>query len=185
MGLFDNFFSKKKDEPQYDSTDIRVQDLDVGFVFEYDLSTWEVQAVYEYDWGDDYFTHEFKISNGEKTLFLSLEEDDEVILSLSKKIKVKALGDEVLQKLMSTQKPPEKITFEGSEYLLEEESPGYFNDLSKGSEAWEEFIAWDYTDQSGDRLITIEQWGEKEFEASSGKFINVYEISSILPASKD
>lgn len=184
MGIFDSFFSKKKDEPHYNSTDIKIQDLDVGFVFEYDLSTWEVQAVYEYDWGDNYFTHEFKINNGAETFFLSLEEDDEVILSLSNKIKVKALGEEVLQKLMSTQKPPEKITYEGSEYQLEEEAPGYFNDLAKDKETWEEFVAWDYSDQSGEKIITIEQWGEKEFEASAGKYIQTHEISNILPANR-
>ena len=52
MGFFDKFFNKKE-EPSYDSTNIRVQDLNVGFVFDYDMSTWEVQAAYEYDWGDN------------------------------------------------------------------------------------------------------------------------------------
>ena len=82
MGIFDIF---KKKEPHYDSTNIRVQDLDVGFVFEYDLSTWEVQAIYEYDWGDDFFTREFKVNNGSLTRYLAIEEDV-IVLPKTEKI---------------------------------------------------------------------------------------------------
>jgi len=182
MGLFKNLFSKKEEEPHYDSTDIRIQDLDVGFVFEYDLSTWEVQAAYEYDWGDNFFTQEYKISDGSKTLFLSVEEDDEIELSVSNKIKVRELG--VLEELMNNQKPPTKIVYEDTEYLMEEESPGYFHDCSDDEDSWEEFIAWDFADKSGEKIITIEQWEEKEFEASFGHVIQEHEISNILPATK-
>ncbi|UII26954.1 DUF4178 domain-containing protein [Fulvivirga maritima] len=181
MGLFDNFFKKKEKEPHYDSTDIRVQDLDVGFVFDYDLSTWEVNNIYEYDWGDNYFTREYKISNGEKSLFLSLEEDDELELSVSSKIKVRALGSEVVDKLMTEQKPPSEITYDGRTYYLEEESPGYFHDIGR-SDDWEEFVSWDYEDDKGEYILTVEQWGEKEFEASAGKYIKEFEISNILPS---
>ncbi|RUT78059.1 DUF4178 domain-containing protein [Ancylomarina longa] len=177
MGLAD-FFKRK--QPKYDSTNIRVTDLDVGFVFEYDLETWEVQAAYEYDWGDNYFTSEFKINNGSKTLFLSVEEDDEIILSLSEKIKVRALGDDVVEKLMKVQKPPTTILFKDKKYLLEKEAPGYFNDGERGDN-WVEFISWDFEEASGDNILCIEQWDEKEFEASAGKIIKEFEISNILP----
>ncbi|MTI20161.1 DUF4178 domain-containing protein [Fulvivirga sp. RKSG066] len=184
MGLFGNLFSKKEEEPKYDSTNIRIQDLDVGFVFEYDLATWEVQEAYEYDWGDNYFTQEYKISDGSKTLFLSVEEDDEMELSLSTKLKVRELGDNVLEELMNKQKPPSKITYQDTEYLLEEEAPGYFHDCAKPEDVWEEFIAWDFADKSGEKIITIEQWDEREFEASAGKTIKEFEISNILPATR-
>lgn len=179
MGLFDRF-SKKK-QPHYDSTNITIQDLDVGFVFEYDLSTWEVKSIYEYDWGDNYFTREFKIHNGTETLFLSIEEDDELILSISKKIKVRTLGDNVQQSLMTFQKPPDKIIYEEQEYILEKEAPGYFHDIVGNPDTWNEFVSWDFEDSAGENFITIEQWGEKEFEASKGKFIKEFEISNILP----
>ena len=49
MGLFDKF--KKKKEPKYDPSNIKVTDIAQGFVFEYNMSTWEVKNEYEYDWG--------------------------------------------------------------------------------------------------------------------------------------
>ncbi len=177
MGLTD-FFKRK--QPKYDSTNIRVTDLDVGFVFEYDLESWEVQASYEYDWGDNFFSKEYKINNGTKTLYLAVEDDDEISLSVSDKIKVRVLGENVLNDLMNHQKPPTTITYKDNKYFFEKESPGYFNDIARG-EDWVEFISWDFEDESGDRIITIEQWDEKEFEASAGKSIKEFEISNILP----
>jgi hypothetical protein len=175
---FTDFFKRK--QPKYDSTNIRVTDLDVGFVFEYDLESWEVQASYEYDWGDNYFSKEYKINNGSKTLFLSIEEDDEISLSVCDKINVRELGGNVLADLLSNQKPPTTLLYQDKKYFFEQESPGYFNDKARG-EDWVEFISWDFIDESGKYIVTIEQWDEKEFEASAGKAIQEFEISTILP----
>ena len=60
MSIFDRF---KKKEKTYDVTNITVKDLDVNFVFDYDLTTWKVEETYEYDWGDNCFTKEHKITN--------------------------------------------------------------------------------------------------------------------------
>ncbi|MCW3805006.1 DUF4178 domain-containing protein [Plebeiibacterium marinum] len=179
MGIFDIF---KKREPHYDSTNIQVKDLDVGFVFDYDLATWEVKAIYEYDWGDNYFTREFKITDGKTNQFLSLAEDDELELSISQKVKVRALDDSLTETLHHQQKPPKKITYKGIAYYLENEAPGYFHDIAKG-ETWEEFRSWDFEDEDGVNILCIEQWDEKEFEASVGKKIKEFEISNILPSS--
>ncbi len=178
MGIFDIF---KKKEPHYDSTNIQVKDLDVGFVFEYDLSTWEVQAIYEYDWGDNYFTREFKISDGSTTRFLSIEEDDELELSLTKKIKIRSLDANLMETLQDKQQPPKSIEYDGITYYLENEAPGYFHDIAKGDN-WEEFRSWDFEDNDGVNILCIEQWDEKEFEASIGKKIKEFEISNILPS---
>ncbi len=177
MGIFDIF---KKKGPHYDSTNIQVKDLDVGFVFEYDLSTWEVQAIYEYDWGENYFTREFKISNGSVTRFLSLEEDDEIKLSVTQKIKIRVLDENLLETLQSKQEPPKKISYEGITYYMENHAPGYFHDIAKG-DTWEEFRSWDFEDDNGEQILCIEQWDEMEFEASIGKNIKEFEISNILP----
>ncbi len=178
MGIFDIF---KKKESHYDSTNIQVKDLDVGFVFEYDLSTWEVQAIYEYDWGDNYFTREFKISDGTTTRFLSVEEDDELELSISQKIKIRTLDKSLLEILQDKQQPPKSIEYGGITYYLENEAPGYFHDIAKGDH-WEEFRSWDFEDKDGENILCIEQWDEKEFEASIGKKIKEFEISNILPS---
>lgn len=177
MGLLD-FFKKYKRE--YDVTNMRVTDLKTGFVFDYDLSTWEVLDEYEYDWGDNFFSSEYKISDGTKVCYLNVEEDDEVILSISEKVKIRAIDENLPEYIHKNEKAPDSLAFQGVKYFLEKESPGYFRNVGKTD--WAEFISWDYEDEKGERIISVEQWGEFEFEASVGKKIKEFEITNILPA---
>ena len=181
MGLFD-FFKKKDKKQTYDATNIRVTDLKVGFIFEYNLSTWEVQEEYEYDWGNNFFSYEFKISDGNRTLFLSVEEEDEICLSITEKLKIRLLGEDIPEIIVKNQIPPSKITYNSKDYFLESENPGYFSE--NGSEDYCELISWNYEDKTEEFIISIERWGEFKFEAAIGKNINEYEISNILPKCK-
>ncbi len=178
MGKFD-FFSKKNVEPEYDTLHISVLDLKAGFIFDYDMSTWEVQEVYTYDWGDNYFSSEYKISDGKRTLFLSVENDDEVCLSITEKIKIRAISGDIPEYISNNEKPPSRITYAGEEYHLESEAPGYFEENGSGS--WAELISWSYEAAKGDGIVSIERWGDFEFEAAAGTTIKEYEISNITP----
>lgn len=182
MGIFDIF---KKKETTYDVTDIQIVDLDKNFIFDYDLSTWIVKAVYEYDWGDNYFTKEFKVENEKDTLFLNIDNDDELVISLSKKERIVNIDENLPDYIIENKKPPSKIEFEGKTFLLEDENPGYFNDWEDDKDNWIELISWDYIDKSEEFTLCIEQWGERKFEASSGKIIKEFEISNIYPQKQD
>lgn len=181
MGIFDIF---KRKNSTYDSTDIRVDDLDKGFIFDYDLSSWIVKAVYTYDWGDDNFTKEFKIENESETAFLNIEDDDELLISISKKVRVVTIDDTLPDYIIDNQSPPSKIEYDGKVYLLESENPGYFND-GEGKEKWIEFISWDYIDKSETYTLSIERWDERKFEASLGRVVKEFEISNIYPSQQD
>ena len=181
MGLFD--FFKKNDQPKYDATNIQITDLDFGYIFDYDSNSWEVQAVYEYDWGDGFSTKEFKISNGSTTQYLSVEDDDELDLSLSKKVNIHSIDPTIVDHIKRFESAPKTINYQNNTYYLEEESPGYFKELSPKNASnndWQELITWDYSDGKG-HCITIEQWSETSFDASIGHQIKPFEITSILP----
>lgn len=178
MGLFD-FFKKK--EPDYNATDIKVTDLDKNFVFDYNLSTWMVTAVYEYDWGDNCFTREFKIENESETAFLSIDEDDGLEISITQKIKIRHIDEDLPEYIVRNECPPKKLEYKGKTFYFEGENPGYFNDCDNKKEAWTEFIAWDYYSDDEEYVLNIEQWGDNQFEASYGKVIKEYEISNIYP----
>lgn len=175
-----NFFKKKK-EPDYDPINMQVADLHVGFIFEYDLKSWQVMEEYTYDWGDNYFSKEFKISSGSDILFLSVEEDDIVELSLQRKIKLSSIEGDIEREIIREKTPPSKIVYKGVDYYRDSESPGYFKQENSGKD-WLEMISWNYYNEEEDRVLTIEQWDEREFEASHGKVIKEYEISNIMPA---
>ena len=182
MGFFDLFKNRNnKEEKHYDPLNIKVTDLEKGYLLDYDLETWSVIKMAEYDWGNNYFTREFTIESRGKKRFLHVEEEDgELTLTLSEGLKYRKLGSTVIDYIETNGKPPKKITFADMVYYLEEESPGYYRNVD--TDNWEELISFYYANEEEDQCLTIEQWDENEFEVSKGKTIQSFEISNILPS---
>ena len=183
MGVFD-FFKKKEKEPEYDITNMSVKDLDQGFIVDFDMKSWQVKEVYEYDWGNNNFSKEYMIDSGDEVLYLSVENQGELFLTVSKNIKMRKLGEDIIDKTIKKERPPKKLELDGIEYYLDTDVAGYFNDKTKGTDDWEELVCWEYYNDEETLIISITQWGEREFDASAGKVIKEYEISNIIPAGK-
>lgn len=179
MGLFN--FLKKKEEPEYDVTNMKVTDLAEGFVFDYDLKSWVVKEAYQYDWGKNNFTKEYLIDAGDEKAYLAVAEQGELYLTVTKDIKIQKLGNGIRENIVKTQKAPEMLVYEGVTYYLDEDSAGYFNDITKGTDDWEELISYDYLDEDETKCLSITQWDERNFDASAGVVIKEYEISNIVP----
>ncbi len=180
---FTNFFDrfkKKKDEPQIPA-DLTIWDLQTGYMLDYEGQTWEIQACFEYDWGNNSFSREYKIHNGDETAFLHLEEDDHLSLTLSRKIKLTDLGQEMIDTTVDTDEPPKRLSYKGKSYLRKNTSMGAFRDLAEKEEVWYEFVSWNFVDTEGNEFITFERWGETDFDASIGIYVEEYEIKNFLP----
>lgn len=178
MGIFD-LFKKKETERHYDPTNITVRDLGKNYIFEYSTENWTVTAVFEYDWGDNFFTREFVIQNGTQEKFLHLEDDGGLEVTLSEIIKKRMLGEEVCDFMDEHQKPPKKITLNGIKYFLDEKSPGLSKEIDQDN--WTELISYDYLNKEEDKTLCIEQYSDDEFEVSVGIVISENSISNILP----
>ncbi|MBO0591239.1 DUF4178 domain-containing protein [Cellulophaga sp. E16_2] len=178
MGIFD-FLKKKKEERHYDPTNITVRDLGKGYIFEYGIETWTVTALFEYDWGNNYFTREFVIKNGTIEKFLHIEDDGGLVVTLSEKVKLRKLGEDVCDYMESNQKPPKKINYKGVTYYLDEKTPGYSKEIDAAN--WEELVSYNYLDEEEEKTLSIEQYDDEEFEVSKGIIIKEIEISNILP----
>lgn len=180
MGIFD-FFKKK--EPAYDPTNITVKDLRKGFILEYDMKSWEVKEAYIYDWGNHYFTKEYKLDSGDDSCYLHVDANDDLELTVSRKIKVRSIDEDIPEHIRDHEQPPKKLHYEGKSYLLDKESPGYFRDLADPDKEqyWAELISWEYYDQEEKNFISVEQWGEKEFEAALGVMAEPHQFTNILP----
>lgn len=180
MGIFDKF--KQKKTPDYDPNDLKITDLRVGFMFDFDLKTWIITEEYEYDWGNNYFTREYKLESADDIAYLHIDYNDENAMNFSRKLKVRALGEDIPEEIIERKRPPKKLEFKGTTYYLDKESPGYFSDDPEDDASWTEFISWDYYDEEGKLIACVEQWGERDFEASYGRVVHDYEITNILPA---
>ena len=180
---FKSFFKKKEQEPEFDPLrDLVLSKLKVGYLLDYDMKSWTVTEFNKYDIeGHEIF--EWELTSSKEVAYLEREEDDEVYWSISKKIPIGKIEGGIRKYIIDNEDPPEQITLEGKSYYLDESGAGFFykNGLGRGIE----FIYWSFVDDDEKNSVTIEQWGETEFEASVGKEVEEYQFSNILPGEQN
>ncbi|MEM8894088.1 MAG: DUF4178 domain-containing protein [Bacteroidota bacterium] len=183
--MFDWFKNrKKKQEPEYDVTNLSLRDLNYGFIFDYDMKSWVVKEVYEYDWGNNNFSKEYKVDSGDQVGYLSISDEDELIISLTNSVKLSKFDEDIMSEVEKNKKPPRHLHIDGEKYTLEEDSAGYFRDCIKTTEDWEEFVNWDYYNEDGDKIVSVTQWDDFNIKAHAGIVLKEYQISSIIPGQK-
>lgn len=178
-----NLFSSKKKKPDeelsYDPTNVQVKDLRKGAFLDYDLQTWEVKAQYEYDWGDRFFTFEFLLATVEEKKFLHYEEDDgELECTLTEKIRISSIDADIPEEIRRNDVPPKKIDYKGITFYRDEEGTARFRDVD--TRTWEKVVSWSYYDEAEKHVLSIEQWGETEFEAAFGLVVDEHEFTNII-----
>lgn len=184
MNLRD-LFKKQPDEPSLDPLrDLVLDKLRVGYLVDYDLKTWQVTAHNTYDF-DGKTVREWELTTDRDVRYLERSEDDEEVWTLATKIPVGRLGDAVRDRLYAQQEPPGEISYEGRSYYLYADAAGYFQEGGRGER--QPMLAWEYsnagdTEADADTLfLTVEQWGERELEASTSVRVQSYEFTNILP----
>ena len=178
--MFD--FFKKKKAPTYDVTNLSLKDLNVGFIFDYDMKSWVVKEVYKYDWGNNNFTSEYKVDSGDEVAFLHIADEGELEISMSKSIQISKIDEAITDEIEKNEKPPRKIHFGEEIYYLEEDAAGYFRDLSKETEDWEELVTWEYLNDEATKVLSITQWDIRNIEASAGLVLKEFQFSNIIPS---
>lgn len=174
-----DFFRDKKDEPLDPLKDLILSKLQPGFMVDYDMKTWQVTAHNKYDYGEGYTSEEWELTGAGEAWYLERYEDDKVEWSFCKKIPIGSIEDDIRKHIIETDDPPKKIEYQGESYYLDESGAAYF--LKDGKEPRQEFIFWTFIDEKENKFISIEQWGEQEFEASAGLYVEEYQFINILP----
>lgn len=168
-----NWFKKKKvEEVEIINT---VQQAKVGDVIDYYMKSWEVKEEGEYDWGNNEFSTELKLDAGDEHLYLSIEEDDEIELSVSRSIKWKEIEGDLRNQMLQYNEPPRQIVSDGVTYQLTENGMGRFRSISRDT-GWSSFEYWDFEDKTEDKIITIENWNG-EYELFKGEYVEPFEFS--------
>ena len=174
-----DFFKRKKKEEFDIVRDLSLSKMKKGYMVDYDLETLEVSAYNYYDWGNDDISHEWQLRSGNDIVYLEMESDDGEEWSLNRKIAFASLDSQIKKEIIETGDPPEKILFEGVTYYIEETSGGHF--YKDGSGIGKEVLQWSYQDDEERHYLCVEQWGEEEFEASTGEPVEEYQFTNILP----
>lgn len=192
MGFFKRLFgSFGSDSSSSDAGDDPLGDLTLdrlreGYLVDYDLKTWTVETHARYDYEGfpaDEWTLRTDSGEGSETLFLSYEDDDEAVFVLSRPVDLTDLrveGDEApLRQYVSHHgEPPAALTHEGDAYKLEETGPAErIVDDHRQSLRY-----WDFAGAEG-RIVSLERFGESDWNAYAGREVAPYEFDNILPRS--
>ncbi len=181
MGWKD-IFGKKKNELD-PLKDLTLKNMKPGYYVDYDMKTWQVTAYNHYDWGDREYTYEWQLKTADDIIYLEREPDDEDYWCICRRISINRLGPPGIRDyILEHEDPPDEIVYENTTYYLEQSGGGQF--LKDGKGEGKKLLKWDYEDDSGSRLVSIEQWGEEDFEASAGTAVEEYQFTNILPSEK-
>ena len=175
MGLKDWF---KKEDDFDPLKDLALSKLRIGFMVDFDMQTWQVTQESRYDYGGGYVTDEWELTSGRDKRYLERSQDDDVAWTLSSKITIGAIEGDVRQHIIAHDDPPDQIIYDGKTYYLDESGVGR---MLKKDTTPKEFVYWEFIDEADEKFITIEQWGETEFEAVAGHTVEEYQFTSILP----
>lgn len=149
------------DRRQYapDSTAI-LFDLRIGDVVQYFHEDWIVEGKLTYN-DDGFVWMEYLLQLGERTAWLSVQEDDALETCLL----------DPVQDLEISGDPPKQLTYQGNEYRLKEASEATMTRLtSTGQRTAEQCQYYDY-EGSNDLVLSIEDWGGKR-EITAGRAIS-------------
>jgi hypothetical protein len=183
--MWKKWFGKKDDEPSVDPLhDLKLSNLQMGYLVDHDLKTWEVKARHSYDFGGGDRTIEWELWSGEERLYLSYDDEDEGCWTLTRKITINAIDPGLKSHIMKNEDPPDTLQFEGVTYHLDSSGGGNF--LRGGQNPPpppQPFLFCDFESEDGEGVLTIEQWGDDDFEASVGTYVEEYQFTNILPKS--
>lgn len=151
----------------------KLTDLKVGYTFDYNLKSWIVEEIYHYKWGNNFTSKEYKIYSGDEEAFLEVEDDDVIKILFSKKASMYLNPN----RFGVNSEPIPEIEYEGKKYYINEK----FEAQARNDEDdyWESFVLFDYYDETGEEVLSIENW-DGDIEISIGNKVNELEISNIL-----
>ncbi len=179
MGITD-FFKKKKNVSPDPVSGLTLASMKNGYFVDYDLKTWEVVSTGRYDWGSGDISYEWQLAAHDDTVYLEREADDEDYWTVSRKLPFQRLDPMVKKRLAASNDPPDTIVFEDKKYFLSETGGAlYYKDNDSSGR---EMFKWDYADDTEKFWLTIEQWGENDYELSKGRSVEEYQFSNILPS---
>ncbi len=179
MSLRD-FFKKKEDKTPDPISGLTLANMKSGYFVDYDMETWRVVSLGKYNWGSGDITWEWQLESHDDTIFLERESDDIDYWTVSKKLSFQKLDPGIKKRFIESDDPPETIVFDKQKYYLSETGGAlYYKDNANSGR---EMFKWDYADDTEQFWLTIEQWGERDYELSQGKKVEEYQFSNILPS---
>jgi hypothetical protein len=166
MSFFSKLFGKKENTPK-PVVERNMFNLQLDDIVTYDLEDYKIVGKISYD-DHGFKWHAYQLEGVSRTIWLSVEMDDELYLGIYEKIKMK-LQEPILKKL----------EYEGVTYFLDESGSAKVTGIGRNQNINGMICKYyDYCDEEEEKFLSVEIWGS-EIEVSAGYEIEQYELKII------
>lgn len=169
MSFFDKLFGKKESKPKIQKRN--PFNLQVNDVVSYDLEDYIVIGKMVYN-DSNYEWFAYQLDSGDKRIWLSSEDDDELILGIYESTDLRLTS------------VPNEISYKGQTFYLEEHGKARITtaDGRVGAKVGQIVEYWDFESDEGD-FLSVEKWSN-EIEVSYGYEVKERELE-YLPGSQE
>lgn len=167
----------------YDKDELRIENVEGGGVIhisgvgpDYEEFDVKIIARHTYRQGESSW-YELEGDRGEDKVWVDIEEDDELELSVVlKKLKLHDIGIE--KKDLDRMDEDEKghFTYDGETYHYEDSDPAVFYRYSD-DKITEQFYYWDFESESGNKFIGVERWSDGSYDVSCSEKLKPSQIT--------
>lgn len=163
VGIFSKLFKKPEEKKPVEERNFF--NLKIGDILTYDLEDYQVAGKLTFNDGG-YQWYEYHLQGDNKMRWLSVEMDDELELSVYKKVS-KKLSEPI----------PDKLEIDGITYELDEKGTARVQGEGRGKNvSGQEVRYFDFCDESEEQLVSVEIWGG-DIEVSKGEAVDDFEIT--------
>jgi hypothetical protein len=165
MGIFSRLFKRKETKPIVEERNFF--NIKINDIITYDLEDYQVVGKLDYN-NHGYKWYAYQLQGDHKTIWLSVEMDDELELGIYEATKLKL-----------TEPIPKELEVEGVTYYLDEQGTARVQGEGRGQNVnGQEVRYYDFCDEEEEQFLSVEIWGS-EIEVSKGYEIDGYEIKII------
>jgi hypothetical protein len=113
---------------------------------------------------DGFEWHELECERGAEKVWIEIEMDDELELSICRdKMSIKDAGFSVDDLERIERDDDGKLTVNGVKYIFEDWGEATFYRNQNRSQG-EQFKYWDFESKDGRKFLTVERWGQREYQ---------------------
>ncbi|GAA4847249.1 TM2 domain-containing protein [Algivirga pacifica] len=172
--------SKRTLNIPFDPTDLRLENLEKGFMIDFETETWEVLEKQQMDWQNDESHFFYHLIHGSQERYLYLHRGRYFTKHYLMKSVNKFILHENLEALVAGHKrPPNILEYEGASYYKEAHHYGFGFDHNHPSGIKED--SWIYYDEQQQNVLLIVLKGKSEVKTYAGKIKDAEEFIDILP----
>lgn len=165
----------KESEPDPESQELRLENVRAGGLIhlmnvgpnleEYDV---QILARHVYREGETHEWHELEGDNGKSKVWLSLENDDRLDVTIAtRKLKLRELPIDRSDLDRMDDAAAGQFDLEGKTYYYDHSTEGsYFPDGTVAADNEEFFYYWEFETEDESEFLTVEEWESGQFEVT-------------------